>query len=161
MTFDELFKDLVANNSMKELLGDYYSEDDKEDDSEKPTMHKWTANDFKDDDKLNEFLDETDELLDIYDRLSTTGKEIADNFGFGNINDTLTNLQDYAISVNKKAKEDKKPVVKTSKVRQLAEKYVTEELAGMLGCNAINLSDKVKKTLTDAYEAYGNWVLKQ
>lgn len=157
MNFEEFFKDLACPARTKDLLDEHYYDKAPDDKSE---YHKWRAEDFKDDDKLNDFLDETDALLDAYDRLSDTSKLIVDGFGFCNMNDTITKLQDYAIGINKKAKADEKPV-KKSPVRELAEKYVTEELGGVLGCNAIELSDKVKKTLTDAYEAYGKWILKQ
>ena len=157
MNFEEFFNDFACSGRMKGLLDEHYYDNAPDDKSE---YHKWRAEDFKDDDKLNDFLDETDALLDAYDRLSDTSKLIVDGFGFCNMNDTITKLQDYAIDINKKAKADEKPV-KNSPVRELAEKYVAEELGGVLGCNAIELSDKVKKTLTDAYEAYGEWILKQ
>lgn len=136
---------------------------------------KYTGEDFKDDGKLNEFLDVTDSIIEEFDSLPSYVKSLINlTLGYA-FSEKVAKCQDDAVAVNvaeknslrQKAKENTLRDTVTenkqakTKTRELSEKYVDTVVTELYNKSNSVLSDKERKNIIDVYDDFANWILKQ
>lgn len=136
----------------------------------------YTDKDFEDTDKVNNFLNETDRIIEEYDRLPELSKKIINVVLPEGWRDEIIAMQNHAIDVNLDTIKEKNKCNKTkcdktkctcnknktnSTTHELAEKYVNTEVINIMDKCGINFSDKQKEDLICAYDAFAKWILEQ
>lgn len=126
----------------------------------------FTDDDFKDDDKLKDFLDVTDSIIedfnDIDDSFVTTLVNLVVG---GDFSEKIVELQDGAIRINSLAHESDRRVNNkpkhASKIEELADKFINEEIVPKCVKEGKELNlrecEDVKFVLTE----FGKFILKQ
>ena len=161
---------------------DAFSEDDANNEikEKRDKVMKYTDEDFADDDKLNEFLNETDAVLDEFDNLSPLAKSMVNTVLGEGWRDKIANLQDEAINAGARAKRKKATEkhisnkekccncescacnqAKKTKTEELAVKYVQERIVPAFVNKGVQITldecEDTKLVLTD----FANWILEQ
>lgn len=132
------------------------------------TMFTWdyTDEDFKDTDKVNDFLNKTDRIIEEYDRLPELSKKMVNVILPEGWRDEIIAMQNHAIDVNldsiqEKNKCKKCSETKTNSTTELAERYVNTEVTDLINKCGIELNDKQKEDLICVYDAFAQWILNQ
>lgn len=99
---DSMFQLLFGMNQgeFENALSSYLQENMTETKSKRDEIAKYTDKDFEDDEKLVNFLNETDALLDDYDRLSPLTKKLVNSICGSDWTNKLQEWQEHAIEVN-------------------------------------------------------------
>lgn len=185
---NDIFNTLFGMNEDKfeAAISDYLRHAFAEDETNNETKEKrnkvmaYTDEDFADDDKLNEFLNETDAVLDEFENLSPLAKSMVNSVIGDDLSDKIIKLQDKAIDANGRAKRKKAieklnneqekcckcesctcKKTKKSKTEELAAKYVQECIVPTFVKKGVEITldecEDTKSVLTD----FANWILEQ
>lgn len=151
--------------------------------ADKNRVMNYTDEDFKDNEKLNDFLNVTDGIIEEYNELPSYAKSFINLTTGYDLPKKISQWQDDAVEVNlnerrrqsslrlqQEAKEtalkdiadenEKQQKAKT-KTRELAEKYVDTVVTGLYNKSFGNLSDRARENMITGYENFANWILKQ
>lgn len=148
--------------------------------ADKNRVMNYTDEDFKDNEKLNDFLNVTDGIIEEYNELPSYAKSFINLTTGYDLPKKISQWQDDAVEVNlnerrrqsslrlqQEAKEtalkdieEEKKQSKT-KTRELAEKYVDTVVTELYNKSFGNLSDRARENMITGYENFANWILKQ
>lgn len=192
MTSNELFKEIF--NSINDIIdGTYLPKEDNRSDADKAVAEnrarvaKYTNEDFEDDDKLNEFLDETDAMLDEFDELEPMARAIINLCFDGDFKSKIIEMQDKAIDANCEAKHKAKSCKcatkcedckcetrcellkcdedcdceKSSTTAELAHRYMEEVVKPTYKKYYGEYDEKKYKQAEKAFKQFADWVLEQ
>lgn len=122
-------------------------------------MWDYTDEDFKDTDKVNDFLNKTDVIIEEYDRLPKSLKYIVESILPTNWRDEIISMQNHAIDVNLSAEENK--VAHKNSTTELAERYVNTEVTDFFNKYNIAFTNEQKEDLICVYDKFAQWILNQ
>lgn len=145
--------------------------------ADKNRVLNYTDEDFKDDEKLNDFLNVTDSIIEEYDKLPSYVQSLINLTVGYDVSEKLTQLQDSAVAVNmaenrrlrqeakeaalKDIAEENKVKQSNTRTRDLAEEYVDTVVAAGYDKSDNPISIKLRDDIVGAYEDFANWILKQ
>lgn len=180
---NELFKmlDEFDSNDTKQSQDKYHEachhgvcdcehcHDENEDDTEDeytPNLEvlKYTDEDFKDYEKLENYVDELERLITEFENMSEIQQSIV-NALFGNTDITtyIEKLIDHAYEVyDESVKENKKNVDDySSQTEELASHYVDEVFVPVYTKAGGDITDKQVVAMKNQFKAFADWILKQ
>ena len=143
--------------------------DENEDDTEDeytPNLEvlKYTDEDFKDYEKLENYVDELERLITEFENMSEIQQSIV-NALFGNTDITtyIEKLIDHAYEVyDESVKENKKNVDDySSQTEELASHYVDEVFVPVYTKAGGDITDKQVVAMKNQFKAFADWILKQ
>lgn len=177
-----LYESIV--NELFKMLDEVYSNDTKQsndkcdckhchDENEDDTEDKYTPNfevleytdeDFKDKEKLEDYVDELERLITEFKSMSETQQDIVKIlFNNTDIVEYIDDLIDHAYEVyDESVKENKKNVDDfSSQTEKLASRYVDEIFVPVYTKAGGDITDKQVIAMKNQFKEFANWILKQ
>lgn len=143
--------------------------DENEDDTEDeytPNLEvlKYTDEDFKDKEKLEDYVDELERLITEFESMSETQQDIVKIlFNNTDIVEYIDDLIDHAYEVYdesvKESEDDEKDF--SSQTEKLASRYVDEVFVPVYTKAGGDITDKQVIAMKNQFNEFANWILKQ
>lgn len=122
----------------------------------------YTDEDFKDNDKLNHYIDEMNELRKQYINCSDSSKEVIKwLLGDVDIKKFINDKVQHAIECHNKSTKQCKNIKSENTTESLATKYVEEVFKPKYETYIEKMSDKQLKSLKKSFKEFADWILEQ